>query len=94
MGASGDRVRADGRAGACVAVGDGLRQEVVVVVQGGGDADLPVAHMREWVLAIKAILEHWQERGIDLTNLLRAPDVPAGTLTASPSTVTPTVGSP
>ena len=24
-------------------------------------------------------LEHWQERGIDLTNLLRAPDVPAGT---------------
>ncbi len=24
-------------------------------------------------------LTHWQERGIDLTNLLRAPDVPAGT---------------
>jgi glutamate synthase (NADPH/NADH) large chain/glutamate synthase (ferredoxin) len=24
-------------------------------------------------------IEHWQQRGIDLTNLLRAPDVPAGT---------------
>jgi glutamate synthase domain-containing protein 3 len=24
-------------------------------------------------------IEHWQQRGIDLTNLLRSPDVPAGT---------------
>ena len=24
-------------------------------------------------------IEHWQERGIDLSNLLRVPDVPAGT---------------
>ncbi|MBA3842642.1 MAG: glutamate synthase large subunit [Actinobacteria bacterium] len=31
------------------------------------------------LLEADAALEHWQARGIDLSNLLRAPDVPAGT---------------
>src|SRR5438105_817459 len=31
------------------------------------------------LLAPDSALEHWQRRGIDLTHLLRAPDVPAGT---------------
>ncbi len=43
-------------------LGLGTQIKAHVEKRFGGEFGRPVAHMREWVLAIKAILEHWQER--------------------------------
>ena len=43
-------------------LGLGTQVKAHVEKRFGGEFGRPVAHMREWVLAIKAILEHWQER--------------------------------
>src|SRR3954466_11203501 len=43
-------------------LGLGTQVKAHVEKRFGAEFGRPVAHMREWVLAIKAILEHWQER--------------------------------